>query len=140
MASSVWHEGATITMNPNYQGSAEGYMDRAFGIHQGMLGHNHQIHQAMIDVRGDRAVSETAFTAILRVQPEPGRVIDMISRGRYLDRWSRRDGRWAIDDRLYLEELREEVPVSDAMQAVPTDGRRGPDDPLYAARSELGSI
>jgi hypothetical protein len=49
---------------------------------------------------------------------------------RYLDQWSRRAGRWAIDKRMIildLDEVRPVVPLSSS-----TRGRRDRSDPSYA--------
>ena len=55
----------------------------------------------LIAVEGDTAVSETYMTASLRAQPTENSASTSVVRGRYADRWSKRNGRWAIDHRLY---------------------------------------
>ena len=58
-----------------------------------------------------RAISEAYVTVCLRNEVEPGHVVDIVGRGRYVDRWSRRDGRWAIDHRRYVDDLTNVVDV-----------------------------
>ena len=56
----------------------------------------------LVDVDGDRAVSEAYVTVALRTaDPSSDSLVDIVSRGRYLDRWSQRHGRWAIDARRF---------------------------------------
>ena len=52
------------------------------------------------------------------------------ARGRYLDRWSRRDGRWAIDHRQFVQDLQR---THDADPMKPDEGqsRRDRSDPSY---------
>jgi hypothetical protein len=49
-------------------------------------------------------------------------------RGRYADRWSRRNGHWALDHRRYIEDFR-------SVQEIPSQpagtGRRDRTDPSY---------
>jgi hypothetical protein len=50
--------------------------------------------------------------------------------GRYIDRWSRRDGVWGLDHRTVIrdfDEIREVTPMADHQR-----GRRDRDDPSYA--------
>lgn len=47
--------------------------------------------------------------------------------GRYLDRWSFREGRWAIDHRLYVRDLGYEV----AGVVLDSGARRDRSDPSY---------
>ena len=49
--------------------------------------------------------------------------------GRYLDRWSRRDGHWAIDRRVYLHDFDEVREIKET--ALPGVGRRDREDPSY---------
>jgi hypothetical protein len=99
---SVWHPGATC----NYS-SAAGAPDMLFvdylagseKARAGFANHSHQIANTIIRLHGDRAASEAYFTASLQTHPHDGVVTEHLWRGRYLDRWSRRDGKWAIDHR-----------------------------------------
>ena len=53
-----------------------------------------------------------------------------------MDGWSRRDGRWAIDHRVYLSDWMTTLPVP-ADPVSPMGGRRDRDDASYAAFAEL---
>ena len=101
-------------------------------VHAEVLRHSHQITNVLIEVDGDRAVSESYVTVCLRTKPHEGGVTDIESRGRYLDRWSRRDGRWAIEHRQYVDDIMHTVAVPDDAAAAITSGHRDRDDPSYA--------
>jgi hypothetical protein len=88
-----------------------------------------------IEVVGERAASESYVTVALRTKGGAS-ARDILSRGRYVDRWSRRDGRWAIDHRIYLNDWTSFLPVPDE-PTLPITGRRDAGDASYAAFAEL---
>ena len=88
------------------------------------------------DVVGERAASESYVTVVLRSKPGRAPARDILTRGRYVDRWSRRAGRWAIDHRIYLNDWMTFVPVPDEATSAFT-GRRDSDDASYTAFAEL---
>ena len=98
-------------------------------MHEGFAGHSHQITNVYIDIDGDTAGSEAYVTVALRQETDAG-AVDAIVRGRYIDRWSRRDGRWAIDHRVYLNDLATAIPVP-ADEAGSLQGARDRTDPSY---------
>ncbi|MES2303795.1 MAG: nuclear transport factor 2 family protein, partial [Pseudomonadota bacterium] len=51
--------------------------------------------------------------------------------GRYLDRWSRRDGHWAIDHREYVQDIDEVVDAGPPLVGA-FGARRDREDPSYA--------
>jgi hypothetical protein len=69
------------------------------------LGHSHQVTNILIEVDGHRASSEAYVTGTLWNASESGRLSYMVALGRYLDRWSCRDGVWAIDHRLFVYDV-----------------------------------
>ena len=96
---------------------------------------SHQITNVLIDVHdGDHAVSEAYVTALVRTNPQDGKTTDFVARGRYLDRWSRRSGTWAIDHRQYVDDVTEvhEFSVAEVGDGSAPVGRRDQDDPSYA--------
>jgi len=92
--------------------------------------HSHQITNILIELDGDAAASESYVTVALRTKPDAGKATQIEARGRYADRWSRRDGRWAIDHRHFVADLT-------IMQATPPlatqadESRRDRTDPSY---------
>ena len=92
----VWHEDGTADYAPSYAGTGHGFIDWVCDFHRTLEGHSHQISNSLIEVKGDKAVSETYVHALL-IEKE----IITAAYGRYLDNWSCRDGVWAIDQRFF---------------------------------------
>ena len=106
LADSLWHADATVDYVGVYQGSATGFLDWVWSIHAGLQTHSHQITNVLCDVDGDTATSEAYVTVVLWGEPDDtNHQAEIISRGRYLDRWSRRDGRWAIGERVHVSDM-----------------------------------
>jgi len=103
MAYSVWHDDATALYYDMYEGTGHGFIDWVWVAHEGMQRHSHQITNVLIHVDGDKAVSEAYISLVLWTIPsEDGKQMEIAVRGRYLDRWSFRDNRWAIDHREFV--------------------------------------
>ncbi|WP_420639276.1 nuclear transport factor 2 family protein [Candidatus Poriferisocius sp.] len=132
-AYAVWHPDGTADYGEDiYQGTGHGFVDWVWTAHAAMSTHSHQVTNILIQVDGDRATSESYVTVALRtLADETGAAHDIFSRGRYLDRWSNRSGRWAIDQRTYVTDHSLTQPNT---LPEPHDPRsiRGPDDPSVA--------
>lgn len=140
LAHSVWHEGATVDYGSIFAGTGADFVDWVWVAHEGLAAHSHQITNILIEVTGERATSESYVTVALRTKPEGGSIMDIVDRGRYLDRWSRRDGLWAIENRTFVEDFQAvyPVPLNGATDGSQSSGRRGPDDPSYSALGQPG--
>ena len=136
LARACWHEGGSADYRGMFEGGADALLDWMWKLHEQMETHSHQITNLVIELDGDRAVSESYVTVVLRTKAGRAPARDIWSRGRYLDRWSRRDGRWAIDHRLFLNDWATSLPAGEEPGA-PTSGRRDGSDPSYAAFAEL---
>jgi hypothetical protein len=127
---SIWHDDGEADYGEGiFRGSGRGFIDFVAERHATMLAHSHQVTTVIIDLAGDLATSESYVTATLRFVRDE-RLMDMTSRGRYLDRWSFRDERWAIDRRVYLhdlDDLREAHP-----SGIPSRSARDTSDLSYA--------
>lgn len=127
---SIWHEDGTADYGEEfYVGPGRGVIDLICRQHRGTLAHSHQVTNVLIRLAGDRAGSESYCFATLRVERE-GKPMQISVWTRYIDRWSRREGRWGLDHRTAIrdfDEIREVVPVSSTAR-----GRRDRDDPSYA--------
>ena len=127
---SIWHFDGTADYGAQvYQGNAHGFVDQVCAQHSGLLRHSHQVTNIIIEIDGDRAGSEAYYTTALRMLrgevPHEIRVW-----GRYLDRWSKRDGRWGIDHRIALrdfDDIRPVTPMSNDERST-----RDRDDPSYS--------
>ena len=133
---SCWHADGSADYRGMFTGDADALLDWMWKMHATMETHSHQLTNQLIDVAGDRAASETYVTVVLRSKAGKRPARDIFSRGRYVDRWSRRDGRWAIDHRIYLNDWMTFVPVPEDTTS-PITGRRDADDASYAAFAEL---
>lgn len=135
---SVWHDDGTADYGEAiYLGTGRGAIDFICASHRALLGHSHQVTNITLTLDGDRAASESYVFATLRMAGEGSeRAIGIW--GRYLDRWSKRAGRWGIDHRqtvLDFDEVREVV----SAHAPQRYGRRDRHDPSYALFAGLGA-
>lgn len=127
---SVWHEDGFADYGESvYRGNGRGVIDHICAQHRQTLHHSHQVSNILIELDGDRAGSESYVTANLRMG-RGDEVRQMTIWGRYVDQWSRRNGRWGLDRRVSIrdfDELREVTPVYEH-----DTGRRDRSDPSYA--------
>lgn len=119
----------------NFRGSGWDFADWAIDL----LGRRkqittHLISNVLIEVAGATARSECYFVGVHVLDgPDGPRTHEF--HGRYLDRFSRRDGRWAITRRLVVHdwnETRSIVPVQSPDDPRFTHGAAFPDDPVYS--------
>jgi hypothetical protein len=107
LAMGVWHPDGTACYEDVFDGTGAEFVDFVCKLHEErFVSHSHQVTNILIEVDGDRAASESYLTVVLRTRPEDEHG-EVQARGRYVDRWSRRDGRWAIDHRVYVHDLSE---------------------------------
>jgi hypothetical protein len=126
----VWHADGTADYGAMYQGSGPGFVDWVCASHAQMIAHAHRITNVLVEVNGASASSEAYVHATLRFEREGRELVGTVY-GRYLDRWSLREGRWAIDHRLYVQDM-DEVRDAGAPLVGAFGGRRDRDDPSYA--------
>jgi hypothetical protein len=126
---SVWHDDAIADYGPAvYQGPGKGVIDHICKQHLGTLHHSHQVANIIIELNGDFAGSESYVTASLRIASgDQLRQITVWSR--YIDSWSRRNGRWGIDKRITVRDFDEKRVVTETQRFE--DGRRDAHDPSY---------
>ena len=123
----VFHEDSYADF-PTYKGTGQGWIDAVCKEHLNFLHHSHQVTNVIIHVDGDHAGSEAYVTANLRQQADE-RLINRMFSARYIDKWSKRGGRWAIDRRDCVVDFSE---VSD-VTPLGNDARsaRDDNDPSY---------
>jgi len=106
MAYSVWHENGTALYHGMYEGLGRGFIDWVWLAHEPMERHCHQIANSLIEIDGDTAKSETYVTVALWTKPDSeGAQTEILGKGRYVDQWSNRDGKWAIAHREYIHDM-----------------------------------
>lgn len=112
---SIWNEGAEVDYGEAiFVGTARGVIEHICDSHLQGIAHSHQIANVIIKLDGDRAFSEAYVNSGMRMMHE-GELLQVNTRGRYLDRWSRQGGRWGIDRRVFVndfDEVRRAVPGS----------------------------
>ena len=126
---SIWHaDGIADYGAAVYQGDGRGVIDHICAQHRHTLHHSHQVSNIVIDLDGDRAGSESYVTATLRIK-RGEQLQQMTIWGRYVDQWSRRQGRWGLDKRLSIRDFDE---VREVVAMYEHDlGRRDRSDPSY---------
>ncbi|ADP82585.1 hypothetical protein FraEuI1c_4592 [Pseudofrankia inefficax] len=131
----VWHDDGTADYGPGiFQGRGRDFVDQVSRNHLRRLAHSHQIATVGIEVAGDRAASE-AYVTVRLVSAAGDGFTEELYAGRYLDRWSRRDGRWAVDHRVWVLDFGElDRPVTGHL---PGGGSRDTADPSYALFRDL---
>lgn len=91
----------------------------------------HSVANEWIDVRGDEAVGEHYVIAQM-VQAGT----EVLTGGRYIDRYQRRDGKWLIHSRTFVADWNHSHPSTmerdGFYEALTNRGCFGPSDPVYA--------
>jgi len=113
MADAVWWEGGTAFYDGIFEGTGHGFIEWVWEAHAAMERHSHQITNVLVELDGETATSEAYVTVVLWTQPDAkGKQLELIGRGRYLDRWSKREGVWAIDHRTHLLDMSSTYPLT----------------------------
>jgi hypothetical protein len=117
--------------------TGENFLAGAWKMNSAFATHSHQMTNSTIKVTGDTAVSETYGMVLLRRPVKAGdkTMVTEIYVTRYLDRWSKRNGRWALDERkpfiidMHMNVVEHLDPSQPNQQK--SDGRRDRTDPVY---------
>jgi hypothetical protein len=125
-----------------FKGKSQDFAGIAIRIVGALKTCSHLITNVSIEVSGDKAVAESYFLSHHRRTKKtggPGEE-DWFLKGRYLDRFEKRDGVWKIAHRRGLHDFsRLFDPADTSLDAAPAEqlSARKPDDPLYAMLAEL---
>ena len=134
IAYSVFHEDCTAVYHDDiYEGSGHGFVDWVWESHAKMSHHSHQMSNPLIELEDSddpqTAGSETYVTVSLITLPDDdGTQIHLGAKSRYNDRWSKRNGIWAIERREHVLDMQF---VDGAVVAGGKESRRDPNDPSY---------
>lgn len=135
---SLWHADGSADYGAGiYQGPGRGVIDHICAQHRHALAHSHQVSNILIELDGERATSESYVIATLRVARGDALQQIMVWT-RYLDRWSRRDGRWGLDHRIAVRDFDERREVNALSQDERV--RRDAGDPSYAVLAALREV
>jgi hypothetical protein len=130
MLLSAYHADA-IDDHGAYVGPVEGFWDYVFNLHSTQQHRTqHLITNHRCEIDGDTAHSESYYL-FRSLNKEPPLYTD--ASGRYLDRLERREGRWAITERICLVEISNEywAPTGFEADAVFMPARRDKEDTSY---------
>jgi hypothetical protein len=115
LGSQIWHEDGLAHYENIFEGTGAGFIDFVFEQHRNCDATSHQLTNIMIEVKGDNANSQSYVTACIRALD-----VDVVVRGRYIDTWSCRAGKWRIDERRYTNDIMQVVPLGAAgLPSVP---------------------
>ena len=129
LALSVWHSDATVQTPAGGDLTGAEWIESAWRSHERITAHSHQMTNVLIKVDGDAAVSETYFIASMHAEPSSETANTSLIRGRYVDRWSKRSGRWAMDHRMIVVDFStNDGSTGPNRQSA---GRRDTTDPSY---------
>ena len=131
---SAYHSDA-IDDHVAFVGPVEKFVDWAFEYHGGQLRHQHYVLNHCAEIDRDTAHTETYYVFIA-TECDPNSPLLMVG-GRYIDRFERRNGKWAIAARVCLAEWQTNVPSgfsAAAMEFMSAAGTvaRNPSDTSYA--------
>lgn len=98
---SAYHDDA-VDDHVGFVGPVEDFIDWAFAYHSTQTRYQHYLLNHTAEVNGDEAHAETYYLFVA-TDREPANHMTL-SGGRYVDRFERRDGRWAIVDRVCVVE------------------------------------
>ena len=103
---SIGHVDATVEFSTLFKGTWAAYVEWLMHAHESMLFNNHRITNTLIEVDGERAVSETSSTATLIVARSDGDIESRLVHSRYLDQWRHESDRWWLMSRLTVRDYR----------------------------------
>lgn len=134
---SAYHPDA-IDFHGEFQDTAEKFVEWAFGFHsEHQTQHQHLVLNHTAELEGDTAHTETYW--IFVGSNKQGDPLTM-SGGRYVDRFERRQGRWAIASRVCVHEWRSklnELPMHPSI-ALYAGGSRDKSDVSYRRPLQAG--
>ncbi len=108
LAAGIWHTDGTASYQEGVVTLGSEQLSSIFESHRLASATSHQLSNITIEVVGESASSESSVHACIRFGDK-----DIVVWGRYLDRWSRREGSWGIDERRYVQDLIQILPVDE---------------------------
>lgn len=117
----VYHEDATDSHGINTSGTLEEYFDLIKKYRPLMEEIQHHTTNHLISVDGDEAEGEAYVLSYLGFTNETGKRV-VIQGGRYLDRYSKREGTWRIAHRECVEDWIIDIPAPEGPETSLTAG------------------
>lgn len=122
----LYHDDATDDHGALFQGSASNFIDWIPTMVSKMRVTFHQVSNHYIVLRGDQAEGEVYVVAYHLKTDQAGSASQIVTGGRYLDRYSLRDGVWKFASRKAVMDWNE---VQPSLQRWPLSGGDFRDDP-----------
>jgi hypothetical protein len=132
---SVWHADGTLDYSMPGVTTPEQLIDVLWSSDEPTDVWLHPLTAISIEVEGDRAASEAYVSARSYRSTSKTRVRETLIHARYLDGWSFRDGRWAIDHRVAITDIRITREIEGEVWR--SQGRPDKSDPSYAVFAAL---
>lgn len=138
---SVFWEDAVFQHANVYDGSAMGFCEMAVQFIASVGPTQHLIGQQLVQVDGDRAISESSGLSFHRAVGADGKPFDNFVAARLLDRFERRGGVWKIAHRKTVPEWNRDTDTAETwgkgLFGPPVveeqyRGKKGKADPSYA--------
>ena len=124
-----------------FEGRSADFIDFAMTIVRPLKSSTHMVTNVMIVLKGDRAVSECHFLSHhRRLKADGSGEEDKFLKGRYLDRFEKRDGVWKIVSRMGLHDFERILePADQTLSGAPANqlGRKKPEDPIYVMLASI---
>jgi hypothetical protein len=117
-----------------FVGSADAFIDWAFAFSRDYnTVHHHGVNNHYVELDGDDAHGETYYTFIGANRQPP----HLLSIGRYIDHYQRRDGVWKIANRVCVIEKQFDLSDGDDASVQAAAALHGPLRPATRDRSDL---
>jgi hypothetical protein len=104
---SAYHDDA-VDDHVGFVGRVDEFIEWAFAFHGRQARHQHYVTNHTVDIDGEQAHSEIYYM-VVATELDPDAPLRVVG-GRYIDRFERRDGRWAIAARVCLVEWQTSPP------------------------------
>lgn len=133
MVSGCFTPDAVVDYLTIFEGSATAFVEEVWSRHRAHQRHSHHIANVLVERDGEELVSEAYVSVTLWTETEPGRVVERLVRGRYLDRWAHGERGWRIRERTFVADHRSEHPLgAEAQGALLSHATRDEHDPSWS--------
>ena len=131
----LYHDDAQDDHGSLFQGSARDFVAWLPGMAGKFISTWHQINNHLIEVHGDHAEGEVYVVARHVKAARDGGTDQIVTGGRYLDRYEKREGRWKFLRRKAVMDWND---VRPCLTRWPADGGHGQNDPSHGWFEFLG--
>lgn len=133
---SIFHEDSTV-ISGVINGSGAEFAEQIVAFVTGNLDYCfHSVANEWVEVTGDHAIGELYVIAQMTASGQ-----DVMTGGRYIDSYERRDGVWKIKSRTFVADWTTSAPTTNTFEgfyaALTNRGRFGREDPVYAHWASL---